>query len=258
MALSGMGGGGTGTGIYVWSTWLFLRAVGLIYLTAFISYAVQVKGLIGARGILPVEPYLVAQTLNLGRRRFWFLPTLCWWNASDGFLQFLCWGGALLSLAQVIGFEQVIVLPMLWLFYLSLFNVSRVFLGYQWDVLLLEMGFLAMFAAPMSLLPTWPAGYEMPWIVRWLLWMLLFRMMFLSGFVKLRSGDASWRNLSALAFHYETQPLPTRAAWYLHQMPKWFHKISALAMYFIELVAPFGIFLPTTRPVTAVLVIGFM
>jgi len=250
--------GGPGSGTYVWSTWLFLRALGLIYFIAFSSYAVQVKGLIGAHGILPAKQYLVAQKTVLGRSRFLLLPSLCWCNASDAFLQFLCWGGALLSVAQLFGFAPIVVLPLLWLFYLSLFNVSRVFLGYQWDVLLLETGFLAMFAVPLSLTPGWPPDHEMPWTIRWLLWLLLFRLMFLSGYVKLRSGDPTWRNLTALAFHYETQPLPTRMAWHIHQLPMWFHKVSALAMYCIELILPFGIFIPVARPIAAWSFIAFM
>ena len=251
---------GMGTGGYVWATWLFLRALGLTYLIAFISYAVQVKGLIGHNGILPAREFVEAQEKRLGRGRFWVLPTLCWFSQRDRFLQWLCWGGALVSIAQFIGLAQPIVLVLLWVFYLSLFNVSRVFLGYQWDVLLLEIGFLAIFAAPLELLPHWPSAHELHWSIRWLLWLLLFRLMFLSGFVKLRSGDHSWRDLTALTFHYETQPLPTRAAWYIQQLPVWFHKLSTLVMYAIELALPFAIFIPGSycRPIASLAFIGFM
>ena len=38
--------------------WIFLRALGLIFFSAFYSLARQVHGLIGERGILPVGTYL--------------------------------------------------------------------------------------------------------------------------------------------------------------------------------------------------------
>ena len=56
-----------------------------------------------------------------------------------------------------------------------------------------------------SSLPGFLALTFMPW--------LLFRLMFSSGVVKVRSGDRTWRTLTALTFHYETQPLPTPLAW---------------------------------------------
>jgi hypothetical protein len=68
--------------------------------------------------------------------------------------------------------------------------------------------------------------------------------MFASGCVKLLSGDAMWHDLTALTVHYETQPLPTWLGWYAHQMPAWSQKASCGAMFFVELVVPFLIFLP--------------
>ena len=252
--------GAVGNETYVWATWLFLRSLGFIYFIAFVSYALQVKALIGRNGILPVREYLEEHEKRLGRSRFWILPTLFWWNQSDRFLQAVCWGGALLSITQIVGLVEPIVLLLLWFFYLSLFNVSRLFLGYQWDVLLLEMGFLAIFAAPIQLMPHWPPSHELHWLIRWLFWLLLFRLMFLSGFVKLRSGDRSWRDFTALTFHYETQPLPTRAAWYVQQLPVWFHKVSTVVMYVIELALPFVIFVPGLywRPFAGLAFIMFM
>ena len=109
--------------------------------------------------------------------------------------------------------------------YLSLVNVSQEFLSYQWDILLLETGFLAIFL-----------GYSrvIVWLFRW----LLFRLMFLSGAVKLLSGDATWRNLTALTVHYQTQPIPTPLAWYAHQAPIWFQKLSCGLVFFVELAIP--------------------
>src|SRR5262249_13181178 len=128
--------------------------------------------------------------------------------------------------------------------YLSLCTVCREFLSFQWDILLLESGFLAIFFAPLRLLP-WrirasPPSRLVLWLLRW----LLFRLMFESGCVKLLSGDPTWRNLTALTYHYETQPLPTWMGWYTHQLPAKLQQASTFLMFVIELVVPFFIFAP--------------
>jgi len=230
---------------YAVSDWVFLRALALIYLAAFVSLGVQIKGLIGREGILPAGVFLGQLQPVFGRARFTAVPTLCWFNASDHSLQFLCWAGVALSLALFVGIAPVATLVLLWACYLSLLNVSGVFLGYQWDVLLLETGFVAIWLAPLDLLPHWPPQVTSPhpiavWLARW----LLFRLMFSSGVVKLRSGDPTWRALTALTHHYETQPLPTPLAWVAHQLPTWAHKISCAVMFAIELPLPFLFFAP--------------
>src|SRR5436190_107863 len=127
---------------------------------------------------------------------------------------------------------------LLWLLYLSLFNVARPWLGFQWDVLLLETGFLAIFFAPWTTRPEWPPAAAAPKIILWLFYWLLFRLMFSSGVAKLRSGDPTWRKLTALAHHYETQPLPTPIAWHMHQTSLAFHRFSARVMFAIEVIVP--------------------
>src|SRR5260221_58871 len=169
-----------GGGDYILSSWLFLRVLGVIYGVAFISLAVQIKGLVGRNGILPAAEFLEGRRLG-GLKRFRRLPTLCWLNTSDGFLLFLCWGGAALAMVETIGFAPIPVLALLWVCYLSLATVCRVFLGYQWDILLLETGFLAIFLAPVELLPHFPPATAPSPIIIWLLWWLLFRLMFSSG-----------------------------------------------------------------------------
>src|SRR5438094_6126519 len=86
---------------YAIADWLFLRALGVIYLAAFVSIGTQVKGLIGRRGILPAAIFLDDLKTVLGRARFAEIPTLCWFNSSDRFLQCLYWGGAALSVALI-------------------------------------------------------------------------------------------------------------------------------------------------------------
>jgi hypothetical protein len=221
--------------------WLFLRFLGAIYLIAFLSFWIQVEGLIGSNGILPAAE-LMQRAHERIPWRFDLLPTLAWFNASDRFLHFLCGGGVFFSLLLIAGFLQPVVLFLLWLFYLSLVTVSGEFLSFQWDNLLLETGFLAIFFAPFQLLPRFSRESPPSRIVLWLLWWLLFRLMFESGWVKLLSGDPTWRNLTALTYHYETQPLPTWIGWYVHQLPEWFQKFSCTLMFAIELIAPFFIF----------------
>ena len=242
--------GGWTTTSFVLGSWLFLRLLGIIYLIAFVSLALQIPGLIGRGGILPATEYL-ARRRRWGVSRFWRVPTLCWVSSTDGFILGQAWAGALLSLCLILGLAPMAVLVALWILYLSLFSVSRIFLGYQWDILLLETGFLAIFLAPPQWLPEWPPRWAAPPLILWLFWWLLFRLMFFSGVMKLRSQDSSWRKLVALKYHYETQPLPTPAAWFAHQMPLTVHKVSTLLTLTIEVLMPFLIFFPPARPAAA-------
>ena len=225
------------------SKWLFLRGLGCIYLIAFLSLWVQIHGLIGSNGISPAEQYLEAVRQQIGTEGYYLVPTLFWLNPSDIFLHFLCAGGVLLSLVLIVGFFPTFTLAGLWVFYLSLVTVGQAFLSFQWDVLLLEAGFLAIFFAPLQLRETFTRASQPSTAFLWLLRWLLFRLIFASGFVKLAS-DEVWRNLTALNFHYETQPLPTSLGWYVHQLPEGFQKASVIGMFAAELVVPFLIFAP--------------
>jgi predicted DCC family thiol-disulfide oxidoreductase YuxK len=222
---------------------IFLRTLGLVYFVAFGSLWTQVDGLIGRGGILPLEHYLDAVRRFNGPERYWLLPTLSWLNAGDAFTHLLCGGGCLVSLLLVLGIAPVPCLVASWALYLSLASDCRDFLGFQWDALLLEVGFLAIFLAPLRLrLGREPESYSRVFLLllRW----LLFRLMFSSGVVKLSSGDAAWRGLTALRYHFETQPLPTWIGWYAHQIPDSLKTVMTAIMFFIELVAPFFIFAP--------------
>ena len=230
--------------------WAFLRLMGAIYLIAFVSLWTQIIGLIGHNGIVPVDQYLPAikqqcdeHSVGPGER-FHMLPTLCWFNSSDGFLKFQCGAGVFLAILLIIGIAPAPVLILLWFLYLSLTTVGSYFLQFQWDNLLLEAGFLSIFFAPWRLLPKLSREAPPSRIALWLLRLLLFKLMFSSGCVKLASGDPTWRNLTALTYHYYTQPLPTWIAWYANQAPLWFLKFSCIGMFVIELGAPFLIFMP--------------
>ncbi|HEX5398225.1 MAG TPA: lipase maturation factor family protein, partial [Verrucomicrobiae bacterium] len=160
-------------------------------------------------------------------------------------LHFQCVAGTVLAILLIVGIAPVPCLALLWLFYLSLAAVGLDFLSFQWDNLLLEVGFLAIFFAPLQWLPRRPSREPPPSrLVLWLLRLLLFKLMFSSGCVKLLSGDPNWRDLTALTFHYYTQPLPTWIAWYAKQLPLWFQKCSCAMMFAIELGAPWLMFGP--------------
>jgi lipase maturation factor 1 len=199
---------------YVLSRWVFLRLLGLAYVIAFLSLRVQVVGLIGANGILPAGDFLQAVQREYGSAGYRLVPTLAWISSSDTALKLLCSVGALSGLLVMLGVVTGPALTLAWLFYLSLVMVGQDFLSFQWDALLLEAGFLTIFLAPWRLFePPWRSGASFVsttvlWLERW----LLFRLLFLSGAVKLLSGDSTWRNLTALNYHYWTQPLPTPVA----------------------------------------------
>ena len=248
---------------YFWARRWFLRMLGLIYLIAFVSLWAQVDGLVGSNGISPVNRFLPAVRQQLGPDAYFLLPTLCWFDSSNAFLHFLCGGGAVLSLLLIFGIAPALLLVVLFVFYLSLTIGGQVFLNFQWDVLLLETGFLSIFIAPWRL---WPRE-----LLRWrgsatpataspvsraglfLLKFLLFKLMLMSGVVKLTSGNDSWgwlnhsfhwSALTALDYHYWSQPLPTVFAWWADKSPEWFKHFSVAFCLAVEIIVPFFIWAP--------------
>jgi hypothetical protein len=217
-------------GRYEQTEWLFLRWLGAIYGIGFASLGVQVTGLIGANGILPASRYLGFLARNLGTPAL-TAPTLFWLRSDDGFLRLFCVAGVLLAATLIAGRAQRTCLILLFALYLSLCSVGQDFLSFQWDYLLLEAGFLAIFLG---------GSRTVVWLYRW----LLFRLMFSSGLVKLTSHDPTWSHLDALNYHYWTQPLPTPVAWYMAQLPAWFQRLSTACVLSAELLIPFLIFFP--------------
>jgi hypothetical protein len=209
-----------------------LRLFGLIYLSAFVSFGVQALGLIGGRGILPLAELVDVIGKQAGIERFILMPMLFWANSSDLAIQAVCWTGAGLSLLLVFNLLPRLSLLLLFVLYLSLLYGGQVFMSYQWDAFLLEAGFLALllcFAKAPGL-----------WLLRW----LLFRFMFMSGAVKLLSADPNWWNLSALSYHFFSQPLPTPLAWYAAHLPPPVLRVLTGGLFFVELILPFLIFCP--------------
>src|SRR5207302_10267787 len=176
---------------YFWAHRWFLCALALVYLIAFVSLWIQIDGLVGANGILPISDYLSLAHREIGYKTVWILPTLCWFNSSNGFLHFLCGGGVVLSLLLICGIVPVACLIALFGFYLSLTIAGQTFLNFQWDILLLEAGLLSIVLAPWQ---WWPKRNREPPLSRaalFLLKLLLFKLMVMSGVVKLTSGDDS-------------------------------------------------------------------
>jgi hypothetical protein len=235
---------------------IFLRGLAIVYLIAFISFLPQINGLIGSNGILPVHNYLDAIHSEYGTTGYLYLPTLAWFNSSDAFLHVLTWAGVVLSLALFIGVFPLAATIVLYLLYLSIDTAGQTFFSFQWDSLLLEVGFAAILLAPWGFRPAYTE--PPPRMAIWLFRFLIFRLMLESGAVKLLSGDPTWRNLTALNYHYETQPLPTPPAWYFYHLPAVIQKISVAGMFAIELAVPF-LFLTTRRlrRIAALITIAF-
>jgi len=229
---------------YFWARRWFLRALGIIYLIAFVSLWSQVEGLVGRSGISPINQFLPAVHEQLGRQAYSLLPTLCWFNSSNGFLHFLCGGGVAFALLLILGIAPAICLTALFVFYLSLTIAGQTFLSFQWDILLLETGFLSIFLAPWQL---WQKRGQEPPVSRaalFLLKLLLFKLTVMSGVVKLTSGDDCWWNLTALDYHYWSQPLPTMFGWWADQSPEWFKHFSVAFCLIVEIIVPFLIWAP--------------
>ena len=227
------------------ATWLFARMLGVIYIIAFASLYVQLDGLIGSEGISPAAHFLEQVEAWQPDAHQRMLPTLTWISASDGFLHGLCLVGILAGLCVACGFSAWWFLLVCWACYLSLTQVGQSFFSFQWDVLLLEVSVCALFLIPVtSLRARGPKHTRYHRIGLCILYLLLFKLMLSSGMVKIVSGDPTWANLSAMEYHYETQPLPLASAWFTHKLPADLLKASTFTMFIIELVFPFCIFLP--------------
>jgi len=226
------------------SRWLFLRLLGFVYLVAFVSLAVQITGLVGTHGVLPAGEFLAQVHQRYGASAYYNWPTLAWISTSDAWLSTLCWGGAAASLFLIAGMVPTATAALLWLLYLSLTTAGQVFLEFQWDSLLLETGLLAVLYAPLSWRERIRDAAEPPMIVRWAIWLLAFKLTFLSGITKILSGDPTWANWTALSYHYATQPIPAWTSWYMYQLPPWVHYWSTGATLLIELGVSWLIFLP--------------
>lgn len=227
--------GGVYGGHYWFARFLIQRAIGLIYLLAFINALNQFIPLLGEKGLLPLPDFL-------DRMSFRDKPSLFHWQYSDQLFRYVAWSGIILSLVAVSGLSDsgpfwisMLVWFALWALYMSIVNVGIIFYGFGWESMLLEVGFYVMFLGPLH----WATPVWVIWIIRW----MLFRVEFGAGLIKIR-GDQCWRDLTCLNYHHETQPLPNPVSWFAHHMPEWFHQSETFFNHAIQLVIIWGLFFP--------------
>lgn len=230
---------------YVWTRFVLLRVLGLVYLVAFLGAADQLVPLVGAGGLTPAADALAAHETLAGGTWPAFLerPTLFWFAGSDAALSGVALAGAVLSAILLLGCENALLLLVLWALYLSIVHVGGRWYAFGWELLLLETGLLAALLCPIGRLR--PLAHDRPpplaaiVLLRW----LAFRVMLGAGLIKLR-GDACWTDLTCLASHFETQPLPNPVSWYLDHLPAWALKSGVVFNHVAELALPWFVFGP--------------
>jgi hypothetical protein len=242
-----------------WLTrFVILRLIGFVYAVAFLATAKQILPLIGSHGLLPLDAFLARVVDALGSRSAGFvrLPSLFWFTYSDGSLQWFAWAGFILSCLVLAGYANAIIMTVLWALYMSFVHVGQDWYGYGWEIQLLETGFLAIFLCPLLEGRPFPKR-EPPVVVIWLFRWLIFRIMLGSALIKLR-GDSCWRDLTALYYQFETQPIPNPLSRWFHFFPHWMLKGGVLFNYLAELVAPWFAFYPRiARRIAGVIMVAF-
>lgn len=217
------------------------RGAAVVYLLAFVAAATQFRALIGEHGMQPIPRFLAGQS-------FWRTPSLFHLRYSDRLFSTVSWFGAGLAAAIVAGAADAVPLwaamlmwLALWVLYLSIVNVGQTWYAFGWESLLLETGFLMIFLGNDRVAP--------PVLTLWAARLLLFRVEFGAGLIKMR-GDPCWRDLTCLYYHHETQPMPGPLSWFFHHLPKPLHRIEVAGNHFSQLIVPFGLFAP--QPVAGI------
>ena len=194
--------------------------------------ATQIEGLIGANGILPLQEQLAHIAQALPQEKYGYFPTLFWFDASNMALKGVCFAGIAAACLVTFNIFTRAALIACFVGYLSITTAGQDFTSFQWDIFLLESGFLAI-------LLTWNSP-----VILFLYRLLIARFMFMGGVVKIASGDPTWANLTALNYHYLTQPLPSPLGYYAYFLPEWWQKLCVSGVLFIELLVPFFVFMP--------------
>src|SRR5436305_5464401 len=242
-----------------WLTrFVILRFLGFVYAVAFLVAAQQLVPLVGEHGLTPANHFLANIQTQLGSRTAGILrvPTLFWLGISDHGVLIFSWIGFGLSLVILGGYANALLLAVLWAMYMSIVHIGQIWYGYGWEIQLLETGFLSIFLCPLLDGRPFPKSRP-PILVFWLFRWLGFRIMIGAGLIKLR-GDPCWRDLTCLAYHYETQPIPSPISRYLHFAPLWVHKFETAWNHFIELIVPWFSFGPRrVRHIAGVVLVTF-
>ena len=225
--------------------WIFLRALGLIYFSAFFSLVFQIRGLIGPDGILPANQYLKAVANQLGSAEgVWYAPTVLWLSSGNHMLLALCWTGMIASVLLVANIWPRGMLAICFVCFLSFVSAAQDFSGYQSDGMLLAAGFISLFFAPAGFRPGLGAKSPPSRASLFLLLWEWFRIYFESGLAKMLGGDPEWRHFTAMDEYYQNGPLPTWIGWYVQHLPHWFHYSTAVATIVLELGLVWMLFLP--------------
>lgn len=229
-----------------WISWLdaddytiarevLLRGVAALYVVAFASAIAQFPALLGDRGLTPA-PTFMART---SAKRF---PSIFRWRYSDRMLRVIAAVGIVLAASVVVGIPQLapawvplLVFAVMWVFYLSIVNVGQTFYGFGWESLLLEAGAIVGFLGSSDVAP--------PFLIILFLRWLVFRLEFGAGMIKMR-GDSSWRDLTAMYYHHETQPMPNPVSRFAHLLPKPVHRMETLGNHIVQLGMPWLLFFP--------------
>jgi hypothetical protein len=230
---------------HLWPRWLFLRALGLTFWSAFYSLLFQIQGLIGPDGILPAGDYLRQLSEHVGvARALWYAPTLFWIGSGPLALKLVCWTGLVASILLVLNIWPRLMIAVCLVDFMSFVTAAQDFSSYQSDGMLLSAAFLCLFFAPPGLRPRLgrdhPPSRASLFLVQWL-WFTIY---FESGLVKMLSGEPQWRNLTAMDTYYANGPLPNWIGWYAQQLPHPFHAAVALFTLVAELALVWMLFLP--------------
>lgn len=225
-------------GDYTISREIIQRGFGVLFLIAFASAFNQFPALPGERGLTPAPRFIA---LTSARQA----PSLFRWKRfsySDRRLRLVCVIGMVLAASTIIGLPQlgpawttIPVFLAMWGLYYSIVNIGQRFYGFGWEPLLLEAGFLVGFLGSHEVAPS----LLMILLLRW----FVVRVEFGAGMIKMR-GDSSWRNLTAMDYHHQTQPMPGPLSRRAHLMPWWWHRGETLGSHVVQLVAPWLLFLP--------------
>jgi hypothetical protein len=229
----------------LWPRWIFLRALGLIFLSAFYSLAFQIHGLIGERGVLPATTYLGAiRGAGPGIKRLWYAPSLLWFGSSDRALTIVVACGLACSLLVVVNVWPRVTIALSTLLFLTCIATLQDFSSYQSDGMLLEVGAISIFFAPRGVWPTLGAADPPSRLAVFMLRWEWLRIYFESGVVKLGSGDPHWRNFTAMDDYYQNGPLPAWPGWYVQHFPHWYHAATVALTLVVELFLVWAVFLP--------------
>ncbi len=218
---------------YLYGQVIFIKLLGICFLAAFISLSQQAIGLFGSRGITPIEDFMHIAKQKISDQRYFILPTFFWYRSTDQMIKSCILLSIISSFCVILNVLPALFLFILCLLYLSFLNVGAPFLSYQWDSLLIEVGFLGFLMSMQS---------PPPMMLVIAAWLMFFRFILSSGIVKILSGCPEWRSLKAMQYHFETQPLPNKGGYFCHQWVQKFAKLTTIGVFFLELIVPFFIF----------------